>query len=199
METTGLKHIDELVRRAIIGDGTAFTMLWDTYAPALRQFLRATIKNIDDFYVDDISSRSFEKAFRQIGSFDPNRSQFFTWLKVIARNTALDTLDQESRSQKLCVHIEDGADVEYVNNISDENAASPLDTIIKDEYETRTQHYIDMLPSLYREVARHRMIEGMQYKEISEEMHMELNTVRTRIRRAKALIEKYKSEENDVQ
>ena len=35
MERTGLKPIDELVRRAIIGDGTAFTKLWDTYVDAL--------------------------------------------------------------------------------------------------------------------------------------------------------------------
>ena len=39
METPGLKPIDELVRRAIIGDGTAFTALWDTHIGSLRSYL----------------------------------------------------------------------------------------------------------------------------------------------------------------
>ena len=76
METPGSKPIDELVRRAIIGDGTAFTELWDTHIGSLRSYLKSKMKNLDDFYIDDICSRSFEKAFRQIGSFDPSRSQF---------------------------------------------------------------------------------------------------------------------------
>ena len=42
--------------------------------------------------------------------------------------------------------------------------------------------------------ARKRLIDGLQYKEIAEETGLELNTVRTRIRRAKAMIEKMKSE-----
>lgn len=79
---------DELIRRAIIGDAAAFTRLWDTNIDVLRIYIRTTIKNLDDFYVEDICSKSFQKAFRQIGSFDSSRSQFATWLKVIARRTA---------------------------------------------------------------------------------------------------------------
>ena len=92
MVKTGLTPTDELVRRAIIGDGTAFTELWDTNVDALRTYLSSSLKQLDDFYLDDICSRSFEKAFRQIGSYDPSISKFFTWLKVRARNTALDIL-----------------------------------------------------------------------------------------------------------
>ena len=39
MVKTGLTPTDELVRRAIIGDGTAFTELWDTNVDALRTYL----------------------------------------------------------------------------------------------------------------------------------------------------------------
>ena len=48
------------------------------------------------------------------------------------------------------------------------------------------------LPELYRDVARLRLLEGMQYKEIAEVTGLELNTVRTRIRRARMLLEKMK-------
>ena len=53
------------------------------------------------------------------------------------------------------------------------------------------------MPELYREVAKRRLVEGASYKEISEELDLPLNTVRTRIRRAKQLIDKMMSKEEE--
>ena len=194
MVKTGLTPTDELVRRAIIGDGTAFTELWDTNVDALRTYLSSSLKQLDDFYLDDICSRSFEKAFRQIGSYDPSISKFFTWLKVIARNTALDILESESRSRM--VSIEDCDDKSVVDNIGDD-MVSALETIIEDEGKDKLLSYIDGMPELHREVAKRRLVDGASYKEISEELDLPLNTVRTRIRRAKQLIDKMMSKEEE--
>lgn len=193
MAAPGSKPIDELIRRAIIGDGAAFTELWDTHIESLRSYLKGTIKNLDDFYVDDICSRSFEKAFRQIGSYDRDRSQFSTWLKTIAHNTALDTIESEGRVQRGVVRLDSGDAMEgsMINSIRDD-IDTPLETIIRTEDEEETQAYIDGLPDLYRDVARRRLVDGLKYAEIAEETGLELNTVRTRLRRAKALIEKMK-------
>lgn len=194
MAIPGSKPINELVRLAIIGDGTAFTRLWDTHIDQLRSYIRGWLRHLDDFYVDDICSRSFEKAFRQIGTYDPSKSQFYTWLRTIARNTALDMLEQETRDRQRCVSLDvNDGQTAAVENIGDE-VDTPLDSIIKTEDRAQTEKYIEGLPDLYREVARKRLLDGLQYKEISEELDMELNTVRTRIRRAKALIDKMKEE-----
>lgn len=194
MAIPGSKPINELVRLAIIGDGTAFTRLWDTHIDQLRSYIRGWLRHLDDFYVDDICSRSFEKAFRQIGTYDPSKSQFYTWLRTIARNTALDMLEQETRDRQRCVSLDvNDGQAAAVENIGDE-VDTPLDSIIKTEDRAQTEKYIEGLPDLYREVARKRLLDGLQYKEISEELDMELNTVRTRIRRAKALIDKMKEE-----
>ena len=76
---------------------------------------------------------------------------------------------------------------------------SPLDSIIRTENAEATERYIEALPDLYREIARKRLVDGMQYKEISEELGIELNTVRTRIRRARQIIDKLSKEgDNDV-
>lgn len=197
MAKTGLTPTDELVRRAIIGDGTAFTELWDTNIDSLKAYLAGTIKQLDDFYIDDICSRSFEKVFRQIRSYDPSKSMFSTWLRAIARNTALDTIEAETRTQRKWVSIDDnptaGAAVETIGDAE----ATPLDSIIKDEDAESLQSCIEALPDLYREIARRRLVDGLQYKEIAEELGMELNTVRTRIRRAKAMIDEMKSSEDN--
>jgi RNA polymerase sigma-70 factor (ECF subfamily) len=149
------------------------------------------MKNLDDFYVDDICSRSFEKAFRQIRTYDPSKSQFKTWLLTIARNTALDIVEQENRARRQYISLDDTSrrNSAIVSSI-DDGEETALENIIHNEDQDRTQRYVDGLPDLYRQIARMRLIDGLQYKEIAEELDMELNTVRTRIRRAKALIEK---------
>ena len=201
MEKTGLKPIDEQVRRAIAGDGTAFTALWDTYIAPLGASIKGWLKQLDDLHVDDICSRSFEKAFRQIGSYDPAKSQFFTWLKSIAHNTALDLLEQEGRvhPHNQTVYLDDEVFSGSVSDSLPDEEDSPLDSIIRTENAEATERYIEALPDLYREIARKRLVDGMQYKEIAEALGIELNTVRTRIRRARQLIDKLSKEgENDV-
>ena len=195
MEATGSNHINDLVRQAIAGNGTAFTALWDLHIDSLRTFIKNWLKNLDDLYVDDICSRSFEKAFRQIGSYDPAKSQFITWLRTIARNTALDLLEQEGRIHNQMVSIDDFYKQPQMMESLPDEMASPLESIIEGEDREVTRGYVEKLPALYREVARKRLIEGLQYKEIAQETGLELNTVRTRIRRAKGIIERMRSEE----
>ena len=194
MEKIGSKPIDELLRRAIIGDGMAFTALWDAYIDSLKSYLITSMHLRDGFLIDDICSMSFEKAFRGIGSYNPLRSSFFTWLTTIAKNTTLDVLESEKRLNKERISLDSSPSASSVVETAVDQIDTPLESIIRDEDESRTRNYIDALPELYREVARKRLVEGLQYKEIAEELNMELNTVRTRIRRAKDMIEKMKDE-----
>lgn len=190
MAPTGSKPIDEMVRRAIIGDGTAFTALWDANIASVRAYLRKTMKQLDHFYIEDVCSKTFEKAFRQIRSYDPSLGRFEVWLKRIAHNTALDVIDQETRRQRGYVSIDDDSHtISVVDSIGD-NEEDALEGIIKTETREETEQMVEGLPELYRDIAHKRLIEGMQYKEIAEETGLELNTVRTRIRRAKMLLDK---------
>ena len=197
MERTGSKPTDDLIRQAVAGNGTAFTALWDEYIGQLQAYICGRFKQLDSFYVDDICSRSFEKAFRQIGTFDPSKSQFLTWLRTIAHNTALDLLAKEGRGH--VVYIDDSdSQMAAVDAVPDQ-VETVLDDIIKGENMQETEKYISSLPDLYREVAHLRLVDGLQYKEIAAELDMELNTVRTRIRRAKQMIDKMrKEEENEI-
>ncbi len=191
-----MKPIDELVILAKEGNGLAFTALWDRHIDQLRSYIKTRFKNIDDYDVDDICSRSFEKAFRQIHNYDFGKSQFPTWLCAIARNTALDTLEKEKRvhPKNQIVYLDDESQNSGLEGIPDQ-AEDALNTLIKSESEEERVKYIDRLPELYREVARKRLIDGMKYDEIASSMDIELNTVKTRIRRAKQIIDKLRADE----
>ena len=198
MAKTGLKPIDELIVLAKGGNGLAFTALWDRHIDLLRSYIKNRFKNIDDYDVDDICSRSFEKAFRQIHNFDDSKSQFPTWLFTIARNTALDTLEKDKRihPKNQIVYLDDETQSSGLEGIPDQ-ADDALGKLIKIENEEERVKYIDRLPELYREVARKRLIDGMKYDEIAASMDIELNTVKTRIRRAKQIIDKLRAEEEE--
>jgi len=198
MEPIGLKPIDELIILARNGNGPAFTALWDRHIDQLRAFIKSWLKNLSDFDVDDICSRSFEKAFRQIGNYDSSKSQFFTWLRTIARNTALDVVDLENRTHPK-------GQIEYLDDDSAATTidvpsptASPLESIINLEIEDQKERSIARLPELYREVARLRIMDGKSYKDIAKEMDLELNTVRTRLRRAKEMMAKMNEEDSII-
>ena len=112
-------------------------------------------------------------------------------------NTALDIIESENRNRSKLVSIDDGkAQNMAIENIGD-GADSALETIIETEDKDSILAFIEGLPELYREVARRRMVEGESYKEISEHLDMSLNTVRTRIRRAKQLMDKMRDNSED--
>lgn len=188
-------HTDDIVKRAIHGDGTAFTELWDTNIDSLKAYLVSSLGITELFFIDDICSRSFEKAFRQIGSYDPTKSRFSTWLKVIAHNTAIDVLESENRENRHLVSIDDNKlNINEIGNIAD-SPVTALEDIISNEDKASLRAGVEGLPELYRDVAFKRLIEGLPYKAIADELGLELNTVRTRIRRAKAMLEDLSSEE----
>ena len=188
MAKTGLNHIDDLVRQAVAGDGRAFTSLWDENIAAVKQYLLGNFHQMDDFLLDDICSRSFEKAFRTIETYDAAKAQFRTWLTTIARNTAIDVLQKERRMGENVQSI-DGETQQIVNTTPD-IMDSPIDVIIKNENQEKMEAGIEGLPDLYRDIAKMRLIDGMQYEEIAEKLEIPLNTVRTRIRRAKDQLER---------
>ena len=198
MEKTGSRPIDELVVLAQGGNGLAFTALWDRHIDQLKSYIKTRFKNIDDYAVDDICSRSFEKAFRQIQTYDEKKSQFLTWLCTIARNTSLDLLEKEKRmhpkNQIVC--LDDEAQASGVEGIPDQSEDA-LNSLIKTESEEERAKYIERLPELYRTVARKRLIEGMKYDEIAENLDLELNTVKTRIRRAKQMIDAMRADNDE--
>jgi RNA polymerase sigma-70 factor (ECF subfamily) len=169
------------------------------YIDQLRAYIRSMMRKQDDLYIDDICSRSFEKAFRQISAFDPSKSQFITWLRVIAHNTALDLKEREDRfyPKNQVVYLDDTTKPTSVLDTIQDSIDTPLDSIIKEENDTLNAGYVDKLPELYRTIARMRLIDGMQYKEIAQELEMPLNTVRTRISRANKLIMQMRLDQED--
>lgn len=172
----------ELVARAVQGDQMAFRALYQIHERAVRGRVSGYFQWKAD--VDDVVSESFQKAFSALGSFDVSR-EFRPWLLTIASRTALDHLSSIQREDEKKEGILHKASSESGDSVVPLTDYTPEEEIINDEVHQRLMQYIDELPSLYKDVMIKYMIEELEYEEIAKELDLELNTVRTRIRRGK--------------
>ena len=172
----------ELVQRAVAGDQMAYRAIYQLHEKAIRSRVSGYFQWKAD--VDDVVSESFQKAFVNLSSFDTDR-ELRPWLSTIATRTALDHLasikreDQKKEGIKLTAT---GDGTEGQGPITD---VDPEEEIINGENHERLMAFIEELSPLYKEVMVKYMIEELEYEEIARELNLELNTVRTRIRRGK--------------
>ena len=172
----------EIIEHAIAGDQTAYRMLYQVYEKAVRGRVSGYFKWKAD--IDDVVLESFQKAFANLTAFDTTR-EFRPWILTIATRTALDHLNSIQREDQKKEGILNKASTESPDGSAQLTDFTPEEEIINDEVHDRLMGFIDELPSLYKDVMIKYMIEELEYEEIAKELDLELNTVRTRIRRGK--------------
>ena len=172
----------EIIEHAIAGDQTAYRMLYQVYEKAVRGRVSGYFKWKAD--IDDVVLESFQKAFANLTAFDTTR-EFRPWILTIATRTALDHLNSIQREDQKKEGILNKASTESPDGSAQLTDFTPEEEIINDEVHARLMGSIDELPSLYKDVMIKYMIEELEYEEIAKELDLELNTVRTRIRRGK--------------
>ena len=172
----------ELVELAKTGDQMAYRAIYQIHERSLRSRVSGYFTWKAD--VDDVVSETFQKAFAALSGFDTER-ELRPWLLTIATRTALDHLSSIQREDQKKDGILHKATVENPDGGAQLTDFTPEEEIINDEVHQRLMDYIDELPSLYKDVMIKYMIEEKEYEEIAKELDLELNTVRTRIRRGK--------------
>ena len=185
MEKPGLKLTDlpdtDLIRLALEQNQAAYIVLYTRYNAGVRAHISKYVSQTED--AEDISLESFQKAFSQIATYNPEY-RFSTWLFRIARNTALDHLGKKDREKN---NMPTTSINEKSSEVDDIPATmhNPEEDIIKQQEYAKWIANIDKLKDDYRGIAKMHLIDNLGYKEISEELGLPINTVKTRIRRAK--------------
>ena len=189
MEKTGLKHTDlddaALVEMALGGNNAqaAYFTIYARYHASVCAHISKFVSSQEE--IEDICMESFEKAFSQLASFKIG-NKFSTWIFTIARNTAFDHRSKDKVRGKNMEMTPIDAASENVN--VPDNTMSPEEEIIESQDHENFLSCIEGLPSLYKEVAKMCFIENLGYKEIADKAELPINTVKTRISRAKSLI-----------
>ena len=186
MATTGSKLINlsdtELVSLALEQNQAAFIVLYTRYNAGVRNHISRYISQKED--VEDICLESFQKAFSQIASFN-SEYKFSTWLYRIARNTAFDYLSKHDRQKNNMPTTSINEDLAELKELP-ATMHNPEEDIIKQQEYDKWLTNIEKLKEDYKMVAKMNLIDNFGYKEIADALDMPINTVKTKIRRAKA-------------
>ena len=188
METTGSKLTNmpdtDLVRLANEQNQAAFIVLYTRYNAGVKSHIARYVIQKED--VEDICLESFQKAFSQIGSYNPDY-KFSTWLYRIARNTAFDHLSRHDREKTNMPTTSINEDIAELKEIPATMHNPEEDIINQQEYDKWLTNF-EKLKDDYKVVAKVNLIDNFGYKEIADALEMPLNTVKTKIRRAKAML-----------
>ena len=186
METTGSKLTDlsdhDLVRLAIEQNQAAYIVLYTRYNIGVRSHISRYVAQKED--IEDICLESFQKAFSQIDSYNPEY-KFSTWIYRIARNTAFDHLSRHDREKNNLPTTSINEDLAELKELP-ATMHNPEEDIINQQEYDKWLNNIEKLKDDYRVVAKMNLIDNFGYKEIADALEMPLNTVKTKIRRAKA-------------
>ncbi len=172
----------ELVLKAKEGDQLAFRIIYERHSAAVRSRISSYFNWSAD--IDDVVSVTFQKFFSKLDSFDTERD-LMPWLITIATRTALDHLQSIKREEEKKERIKHKSSESSEDGLEILTEVNPEDEIINGEEHERLMGFIEELPSKYKEVMKKYMIEELEYERIAQELELELNTVRTRIRRGK--------------
>lgn len=173
-----------LINRVNRGDDKAFGLLVAKYQHRIEPVVARYVSDPDEML--DVVQEVFIKAYRGLSDFRGD-SQFFTWLFVIATNTAKTFLQAKGRrppDQDI-----DAADADMIAVEGLEELASPEHIMLRDELERTVFKAIQNLPHEMQDAIVLREIEGMSYEDIANQMHVPIGTVRSRISRARELID----------
>ncbi len=168
----------ELIAAAQRGERAALDLFVRRHERWVRNVVYATVAH--SAVVDDVVQQVWATVWEQIGTLvDPARWR--SWLYVTARNAAIDAGVRTARERRRRVTLDGGPPV-----IAGD--ADPAASVARTEQHRRVMDAIRGLPAIYREPFILRHVEDWSYAQIGEALNLPVDTVETRLVRARRLL-----------
>ncbi|MDD5347099.1 MAG: sigma-70 family RNA polymerase sigma factor [Candidatus Omnitrophica bacterium] len=178
----------QLIEQAQSGDMAAFEQIYRATAGFVYSVALRITGSAEE--AQEATQDVYMKVYRSIDKFE-FRSQFKTWLYRIAANTAINAYNRQSRDFR---RRDDFDAILAVVPAKDDIAAEVSGREERRLAEGRLQSLLDRLNPDQRACLVLREIEGLSYEEISQALRCNLNTVRTRLKRAREALMQLSSE-----
>jgi RNA polymerase sigma-70 factor (ECF subfamily) len=160
----------QTIQRVLTGDIDAFRLLVERYQRSLLSLVGNLVRDLSDR--DDIAQETFLAAYLHLGSYDPRRGRFSTWLLTIARNKCIDAMKErrplamESLPPKV-------------------DGRGPADRLMETELFTHLDHALAALPLEQKTAFVLAEIEGLSHEEICQIEGAPPGTIKSRVSRAR--------------
>lgn len=128
---------------------------------------------------EEVTQDVFVRVYRKLGTF-AFRSAFSTWIYRIAMNTAINLYRKRSKERGRTVPFDDAIDSGKGREGKEE-----INSIDSEDNEKLVRSMLESLPEGQRACVVLRNIEGLKYEEVALALGINLNTVRSRLSRAR--------------
>lgn len=141
-------------------------------------------RGLDPSDAADVSQEVFIKVMRSLHRFE-NRYPFTTWLYRITENAIIDHIRRRSHHRDLIVsnRTEDGGEIEFPTTQYD-----PENNYRLTELQENITSALERLPAIQRQALEMKEFEGLTYGEIAEVVQCPKETVKSRIYRARVIL-----------
>ena len=171
----------DVLIKAAGGGIEAFEEIYRTASSFVYTLAMRVTNNRQD--AQDVTHEVFVKIYRNLKSF-AFRASFKTWVYRIAVNTAINHYRRTAKERKRQVNIDDVSPRE----VSVEPQTAQLELHDRQE---KLKPLLDRLNPDQRTVIMLREIEGLSYEEIAKALSIPINTVRSRLKRARQALMAY--------
>lgn len=181
--------MNELIQLSRSGDPNAFKELLSIHKDKVYHFAYRILRNKQE--CEDVVQETFIRIYLNLHRFDEKKS-FTTWMFEICKNVCYDILRREKVRKKLSL---DAVNPELTDHnsfldILPDREKLPIDQVIDKETSDQVHTIINHLPDQYKELVYQRYILEMSLEEMSEQDSIPINTVKTRLFRARQFIKK---------
>ena len=169
----------QLIRKVLSGDDAAFSILVEKYRKSVHTL---AWKNIHDFhYAEEIAQDTFLRVYRKLPTLK-DHNQFAGWLHAITTRLCIDWIrKQKSVMQSLeDTRQEDIEESSYTQHMLEQRVIERTEC-----YNELVQELMDKLPENERKVITLYYLQEMSTKEIGEFMGISVNTITSRLQRAR--------------
>ena len=164
-----------VIERAASGDVAAFEVIYQAYSGFVFHVALRVCRGRDE--AEEITQEVFMTVYRKLGSFR-GQSSLKTWVYRVTVNTALNYLKRESRHRDTVP-----ADEQVLTAVAHPAVVSQMS---EQEYQTTlVDRLLAGLTPEQRMCVVLRNMEGLSYEQIAQALKINLNAVRSRLKRAR--------------
>lgn len=132
------------------------------------------------YEAEDLAQETFIKVYKKIGTLkEPEKLK--SWLYSIARNTVIDFF-RKNKNKPFAL------DSAILENVPETTAVDYQKRVANMEVSKELEHCIDCLVKEDRAIIKLLYYEGFSYKEIGELLHLNQNTLKSRLHRARKIL-----------
>lgn len=177
----------ELIAQAKQGETDAFRKLFEAYKVPVFNFVLRMIGGVQD--AEDVLQEVFVKMYQKLPTL--RESQYFSaWLFRVAKNESINYLHKHRRKKVNSIDDYEPGFMEKVMAETRDAHHNPGREAEQVELEQKLQTALNELPESVRATFILGVIEGQSYKEVAKILNCSINNVKTRVFRARTLLNK---------